>query len=130
MYNNIRTIEAAAYPEYMQYLQEVHTMEDMQEYCESKKVLVLEGEGWYCICGKTEVVDLAAISKLTIQDMLHIGTELKKWFGTKKVTLDARKSTSYRLIKFFSRGGKVSILSEEEWTWGEDIMVEMTIKFN
>ena len=130
MYNNIRTIEAAAYPTHMQYLQEVHTLEDMQEYCESSKVLVLEGEGWYCICSKNEVVDLAAISKLAIQDMLHIGTELKKWFGTKKVTLDARKSTSYRLIKFFSRGGKVSILSEEEWTWGEDIMVEMTIKFN
>lgn len=130
MYTNIRNIEAAAYPEYMQYLQEVHTLEDMQEYCESKKILVLEGEGWYCICGKDEVVDLAAISKLSIQEMLRIGTELKKWFGTKKITLDARKSTSYRLIKFFSRGGKVSILSEEEWTWGEDIMVEMTIKFN
>lgn len=130
MYSKIRNIEAAVYPSHMQYLDSVYTLEDMQEYCESKKVLVLEGEGWYCICGKTEVVDLAAISKLTIQDMLHISAELKKWFGTKKVTLDARKSTSYRLIKFFSRGGKVSILSEEEWTWGEDIMVEMTIKFN
>ena len=73
---------------------------------------------------------MAAISKLSIQEMLYIGTELKKWFGTKKVTLDARKSTSYRLIKFFSRGGKVSILSEEEWVWGDDVMVEMTIKFN
>ena len=130
MYNNIRTIEAAAYPTHMQYLQEVHTLEDMKEYCESSKVLVIEGEGWYCICGKTEVVDLAATSRLSVQAMLYIVTELKKWFGSKKVTLDARKSTSYRLIKFFSRGGKVSILSEEEWSWDGETMVEMTIVFN
>ena len=129
MYQNLRVIESEVYPSHMWGMQEVETLEDLQEYCESSKVKVFGNDTWYCIVTKKEVVDLASLQPMSIKDMLQLLLQLQDWFKERKFTLDAKEDTSLKLLRYLSKKNKIKILKEESWDWCGTSMVEMTLKF-
>lgn len=129
MYTNLKTIESSVYPSHMWGMQEVETLEDLQEYCESSKVKVYGDDTWYCIVAKREVVDLASINKLDLRVLLKLLTDLKDWFGKKSFTMDCKKDTSYKLIKRLESQGTLVLKREEYWEWGDVEMVYLKVKF-
>ena len=129
MYNSMREIELKCYPHHMLSMQDVHTLEDLQEYCESSKVKVFGDDTWYCIVAKREVVDLASINKLDLKTLFQLLTDLKGWFGTKSFTMDCKKDTSYRLIKRLESQGTLVLKKEISWDWEGVEMVHLKVKF-
>ena len=129
MYKNLRIIESTVYPSHMWGMQEVVSLEDLQEYCESSKVKVFGDNTWYCIVAKREVVDLASVNKLSLKVLLELLTDLRGWFGTKSFTMDCKKDTSYRLIKRLESQGTLVLKKEESWDWEGVEMVHLKVKF-
>lgn len=129
MYNSMREIELKCYPHHMLSMQDVHTLEDLQDYCESTKVHVFGDNTWYCIVAKREVVDLASINKLDLKTLFQLLTDLKGWFGTKSFTMDCKKDTSYRLIKRLESQGTLVLKKEISWDWEGVEMVHLKVKF-
>lgn len=125
----LRKIEAAAYPKHMQYMQDIRSWVDVQEYCESETVAVLLKDHFYCLATEVEVVDLASSSKLSIADSLEVVSFLQETFESRPFTLDARETTSYRLLKMLEKRGRLAILSDEPWDWDGIAMHEMTVQF-
>ena len=129
MYQNLRNIESSVYPSHMWGMQDVRTLEDLQEYCESSKVKVFGDDTWYCIVAKREVVDLASVNKLDLRVLFQLLTDLKGWFGTKSFTMDCKKDTSYRLIKRLESQGTLVLKKEISWDWEGVEMVHLKVKF-
>ena len=125
----MREIELKCYPHHMLSMQDVHTLEDLQDYCESTKVHVFGDNTWYCIVAKREVVDLASINKLDLKTLFQLLTDLKGWFGTKSFTMDCKKDTSYRLIKRLESQGTLVLKKEISWDWEGVEMVHLKVKF-
>lgn len=126
----IATVEAQCYPEYMQSLQSIYNREDLQYYCESEDVFVLQNNTTYLICTQDEVIDFASSVKLSLADIVKIKEFFMEIFGSKAFFLDARKTTSYRLIKAFQKRGVLTVISEQEWQWGSETFYSMNVKFN
>ena len=122
-------IEGMVYPSCMRSLEDIESPKDLLEYCESKKAMAMIGEDWYLLATPHEVVDLACTSSLSLEEINQIFNALKAYYGTKKFTLDARKTTSYRLLKVYASRGRIKIHSEEEWYWDDEVMCEMTLSF-
>lgn len=123
----IVALEAAIYPEFMQYMQDIRTKKDIKEYCEDTKVSVALGEDWYLIVTQDEVVDLATASRLPLSTLNGIFNALKAHFGERVFTLDARASTSYRIISVYEKRGKLKIHSSSEWYWEDELMYELEL---
>ena len=121
-------IEAASYPYHMCQMQHVVTLRDLQEYCESRDVLVHQGPGWYIIGARhrreMEIVDIAGSFGVSIMRELNLFIEASK---RTVFILDAREGTSYRLIQTYERRGKITILEDEPWDWGGELMHAMRI---
>ena len=126
----IATIEAQCYPKYMRSLQSINNREDLQYYCESEDVFVLQNNTTYLICTRDEVVDFASSVKLSLAEVVKIKEFLMNTFGNNVFFLDARKTTSYRLIKAFQKRGVLTVVSEQEWQWGSETFYSMNVKFN
>lgn len=129
MYNSMREIELKCYPHHMLSMQDVHTLEDLQDYCESTKVHVFGDNTWYCIVTNKEVVDLASINKLSLKTLLGLLEDLKDWYGSKSFDMDCKKDTSYRLIKRLESQGTLVLKREESWDWEGVEMVHLKVKF-
>ena len=125
----LRKIEARAYPKHMQYMQDIRSWADVQDYCESENVEVLLKEHFYCIAAEDEVVDLASISKLSLKDMSEVISFLKSKYEGNTFTLDAREDTSYPLLKVLEKRGRIQVFSDEPWDWDGVIMHEMEVCF-
>lgn len=127
----ILPIEAQGYPEYMQGLQsEEPCIQDLLEYCDSSKVTLAYTQNTYIIVTKREVVDLCTQGKLTITDLLGIKDFLHSHFGTgKKFSLDARETTSYKLISHMARRNQVIVHEDDSWYWGNECFHSMTLSF-
>lgn len=124
-------IESKVYPEHMQYMQGIKTKTDLEDYCEDDQVSVLLGVDWYLIMSEEEVVDLATTSALSLKEILSISACLKEHFGIGvKFSLDARESTSYKIISFYEKRGKITVYEDMVWSWGGEIMHEMVLSFN
>ena len=125
MIEKIRRIEAIAYPIDFQFMQDCQTVGDLAEYCEGKPRVLCHND-WYVIVTKREIVDLASTRSLSLGEMGEILSFLQKNFGTRVFTLDARESTSYRLIRsrFFT------ILEDSEYTWNNEKFHEVTMKLS
>lgn len=128
----LKKLEAVAYPEYMRQLQECWSMEDLADYCECSvdQVSLKTGRGWYMIVADhgsyVEFVDFVATEGREASATMALVAFLRKLKG-RRVALDARKSTSYPLIlRLIPRLG-ATIVSEEEWRWSNEEMVEMVI---
>lgn len=126
----IAVVEAQCYPAYMQSLQDIATRHELQNYCESKDVFILQNKTTYVICTEDEVVDFASSSKLSIAELLQVKEFLIETFGNSQFYLDARKNTSYRLIKFLEKRGEITIISQEEWEWGFETFYSLNVRFN
>ena len=125
-------MELEIYPEHMtMFSEEVRNKVELFEYCEDNQVTIVidYDEQWYLIMTKTEIIDLAAMNKLSLFCINKIYNILSAHFKDKKVELDARELSSYRLIKLFEKRNKLTILQEESWLWEYEIMYSMTIKF-
>ena len=127
--NNLRLIEQSVYPSHMWGLQDVYSVKDLQEYCESKTVAIYGTDTWYCIVAKKEVVDLASINNLDLRTLLGLLTDLREWFGTKSFTMDCKKDTSYILINRLVVKGIRTLKEEESWDWAGVEMVHIKVKF-
>lgn len=126
----IATVEFQCYPVYMQSLQNMDSRHQLQDYCESKDVFILQNSTTYVICTDEEIVDFASSVKLSISELLKIKEFLIETFGNRQFFLDARKTTSYKLIKFLERRGEITIISEEEWEWGAETFYSLNVRFN
>lgn len=125
----LQSIEAAAYPPHMQYLQDVRSWADVEEYCEGSEVEVLVKGHFYVLATKEEVVDLASTAKLSVKDMLEVLAFLKGKYKDQPFSLDAREDTSYPLLKAMESRGRLLVLVDEEWDWDNVTMHEMVIQF-
>ena len=77
-----------------------------------------------------EVVDLASASPLGFRELINVSNALKEYYGTNVFSLDARESTSYKLINYLSKRGVVKIISSDTWYWGDEVMYELCIQFS
>ena len=125
--SSIKRIEASAYPCHMQMIKDVDCIDDVLEYVEARKVFVFSCDKFYIIATKNEVCDFAAIESLTLKDIFFIADVLYDHFGNKKFSMDARSSTSYKLIRFFEKRGRVVVHSRKEWDWDGEAMLELVV---
>lgn len=129
---SIKRVEAVCYPLEMQTLQAANSLEDIARYCECplESLEILQGEGWYALIGRhqetLEVVDLAALPGKRV---LAVRSLIRRLSGEQRIiTLDARISTSYPMIKKLERLGKIEVISETPWNWGSNEMAEMKVR--
>ena len=122
---HVRSLENLMYPENMQMLQDIATVEDLQDYLEGQEVVVVTGDRWYCIIavhpGHLEVADLAG--SLNIAELKQLFQLIKGIANGRQIEADLRKSTSWRLIQFAVKKNRVQIVSEESWWWDSEEMV-------
>ena len=126
--DKLAEIEQQVYPEFMQSL---HT--DIEEYCEAplSNIHVLMGASFYVIVTEHkkhyEFVDIATTQTLNIfkvfKEVLNFFTNTSKY-----VVLDARVSTSYKLVELACSRYGWYILRKSTWNWEGEEMVEMVIK--
>lgn len=121
---HLQQIERSVYPPHMWGLQDIKTRTDLQIYCESVSINVLTNRGGYVIYTDEEIIDLASVD--TISSMKLI-LQLKKKLSGRVVSLDARESTSYPIIKKMADMGKLVIHHDELWWWGGERMHSLSI---
>lgn len=118
-------MEALAYPPHMCQMSNIKEWNDLVSYCEGKPTIIVEDNG-YLIFTKKEIVDMVALHPYTaIKIFNQFRSQVKKG---KKLSCDLRKSTSYPLVKAMERRGRVKIISESSWWWGDEEMMECRIK--
>lgn len=104
------------------------------DYCECslRKLIVLgEEDRWYALIARkgrctAEFVDLAKVPGAAKIDWEHLVNVLKN-NKIKEVTLDARESSSYRLILRYASALGVRVVSDVEWNWDGETMHEMKL---
>lgn len=130
MMNMISSVEKEVYPSYMLSMQGVTSERGFKNYCESNSLQVIFSEDMYCICSKTEVIDFATTGKLSLVELQEVKNFLKSWFKNKSFSLDARATTSYRLIKFLEHKKEINIISQEMWYWNNEQFYDLELQFN
>ena len=129
---SVRDIERAVYPAHMCSLQG-DSLECLAEYCECsiQQLFVLQGDGWYLLAAEhhrsVEICDLAALPGHEHAAMRGLLTAGQRWTG-KCITLDARETTSYPIIRRLARMGRITILKDEEYEWGLEVMHDMVLQ--
>lgn len=126
-FEKVKEIEAAAYSkqdqaDYMQQLQDIDSIEDVLDYveCDGKLVFKIMDDWYYLACdhgSEVEIADLASKKGIPIQELNKIFTDLKKSFGNKIISCDARSKTSYKLLQYLLNSGDIEIIHDEPWTW-------------
>lgn len=128
----IKRIERAAYSGtvYSQ-MQHCRTWEDIADYCECplSEVNVLLSDTGYVIAaahkdrGFAEIIDLASTDRrMNLYEVWEFLLELNLPF-----TLDARESTSYRMIKALEAKGEITIASSVPYTWGGERFYDLKV---
>jgi len=123
--NKIKRIEERAYPSIYRQMEEFETWKDIVSYCEAidmKDIIILYGKEWYFIAVKStaEIVDLAGV--MTLADLFFIKRTIQKEFSGRTVKLDARESTSFRLVTKLG-----TITYDHKYEWGGEIFHEVFI---
>jgi hypothetical protein len=115
--DRVKAIEKIAYPSHMQFYGDFDDIDDVIDYadCDGQIDCIIQDD-WYAIfCNgprEVEVIDLAARRSLSLSDLLVIYQKMTS-FGNKIFTMNARASTSYRLIKLGEKRGMFEILLDE-----------------
>lgn len=121
--DKLKAIENKAYEDtiYSQ-MQSFQTIDDLAEYCEvpEENVHVLSGDDWYVILGEhedyIEIVDMASTGhNLPVNKVLSFMKSFEKPF-----TMDARESTSYKLVKALDKADMLKIDRDDEYMWGNE----------
>lgn len=121
----IKKIEREAYPDQYRGMQDCYTMDDIAYYAEAEDeddLIILTGEHFYFIAVKStrEIVDLAG--RMSLKDMHSVKRTIRRNFKGRAVALDARHSTSYRIIKFIG-----DILEDVPYDWCGETFHEMKV---
>ena len=115
--DRVKAIEKIAYPSHMQFYGDFDDIDDVIDYadCDGQIDCIIQDD-WYAIfCNgsrEVEVIDLAARRSLSLSDLLVIYQKMTS-FGNKIFTMNARASTSYKLIKLGEKRGMFEILLDE-----------------
>ena len=134
---DILRTERKAYPSQFWMMQDCLSKSDIAEYCEcqEKDLLILGNKTWYALLakerqGKAEFVDLAKQPSLKFLPWVEILESLKGQ-GIKEIRADLRTSTSFKILKHFSKRFGIYFLKEKHYFddfFGEE-MVEVIISF-
>lgn len=139
--DKLKTIEQKAYEDtiYSQ-MQSFRDIYDLAEYCEvpPENIHVLSGNDWYVILGEhedyIEIVDMAStghnlpvnkvlsfMKSFNKEDEPESGESLNEARGkVKPFTMDARETTSYKLVKALDKADMLRIDKDEEYIWGNE----------
>jgi len=122
-FDHVKSIEKQVYPHIMQAFQDFDNIEDLLDYsdCDGQIDCIIK-QDWYvifCNGSKVEIIDLASRKRLEYSELMEIKRKLES-FGDKIITMNARESTSYKLIKLAERRGVFKIISDKpNYTFGE-----------
>lgn len=126
--SHLKRIESLAYPLEYQQMQDGSTWGDLTDYCEGTPHVEV-WEGGYCIWTKDEIVDIATIKSMSLEQINLLLKKLKTFFGDKVVTADLREKTSYRLCKLLEKRRRLTFMKEEVYEWGGENFYEVKLKF-
>jgi hypothetical protein len=134
-------IERKAYPPHMQlinsYIEQGGTLDiyDIADYleCGINDIVFYMGSNWFILgCNKgneLEIADWASDGGMSPGAVKTFFSVLSQYKG-KTITCSARETTSYKLIKNAEKLGYVTVLEEEEWSWGGVKMVDLKFRFS
>ena len=122
-------IEAKAYPPQYQQMQYVATYHDLATYCEGVPHVITWDAG-YILYTKREVVDLASLTPMTLKQLREVGKKLKSFYGNRRIMVDCRESTSYRIFRFFVKKGVIKIHEETQYNWEGEYFREIIFSFS
>jgi len=134
-------IERKAYPPHMQlinsYIEQGGTLDiyDIADYleCSINDIVFYMGSNWFILgCNKgneLEIADWASDGGMSPGAVKTFFSVLSQYKG-KTITCSARETTSYKLIKNAEKIGYVTVLEEEEWSWGGVKMVDLKFRFS
>lgn len=129
----IARIEGLAYPPHMRMMAGASTWDQIREYADSDRLLVLGEAGrWYCLIGRhgrrAEIVDLAKVPGTGPAPWRSILRELQR-SGVRTVELDAREGASYEVVRFLAArlGARIVECDEAGQDWGGETMHYMVV---
>jgi hypothetical protein len=128
MISLIKEIENNVYPPAYQQMQEVESYKDLKRYCEGKPHLHV-WEGGYLLYTKREIVDLCSVTKMSIKDIHEICNILRKFYKNRKVYVDLREKTSYRIFRYLQKRGYLKIKYDEAYDWSGETFHDVCFKF-
>ena len=124
-FDHVKSIEKEVYPPRMQTYQDFDDIEELLYYsgCNKKQIDCIVENDWYAIfCNgptEVEITDFASRKPLGFAEILEVKNKLQS-FGDKIISMNARESTSYKLIKLGERRGWFKIISDKtNITFGE-----------
>ena len=121
-------IESSVYPPQYRQMEHVKNMRDLTEYCEG----IPHAETWdtgYLLYTESEIVDIASLTPMSLKHLNDIAKRLKKFFGNRVVYTDCRETTSYKIFNFFEKRGKISLLEDYSYLWGDEWFHEIKFIF-
>jgi hypothetical protein len=123
-FDHVKSIEKEVYPPRMQTYQDFDDIEELLDYndCDGQIDCIIKND-WYAIfCNgptEVEITDFASRKPLGFAEILEVKNKLQS-FGDKIISMNARESTSYKLIKLGERRGWFEIISDKtNITFGE-----------
>ena len=123
-FDHVKSIEKEVYPPRMHTYQDFDDIEELLDYngCDGQIDCIIKND-WYAIfCNgptEVEITDFASRKPLGFAEILEVKNKLQS-FGDKIISMNARESTSYRIIKLGERRGWFKIISDEpNITFGE-----------
>jgi len=131
-FDQVKSIEKEVYPSRMQTYQDFDNIEDLLDYadCNGQIDCIVKND-WYAIfCNgakEVEIIDLASRKPLSLIELIEVKNKLLS-FGDKIITMNARESTSYKLIMAAAKRGMFEILSDEPNNEFGEPMHELVLK--
>ena len=123
-FDHVKNIEKEVYPPRMHTYQDFDDIEELLDYngCDGQIDCIIKND-WYAIfCNgptEVEITDFASRKPLGFAEILEVKNKLQS-FGDKIISMNARESTSYKIIKLGERRGWFKIISDEpNITFGE-----------
>jgi len=132
----IKKIERRAYPAHMREINACRNWDEFLEYCEAnsrEELILIVRQDFYLIAVdrgyEVEIVDMASIGRCLSLNIFRVINELKARIGEgRRLIMDARKSTTYPIIKRLVRRYGWKVIEEDEWDWEGEKMIEMIIE--
>ena len=135
-FDKVKSIEKHVYPSRMHTYQDFDNIEDLLDYADCNgQIDCIVKDDWYAIfcngSSEVEIIDFASKKPLGFTELIEVKNKLQS-FGDKIITMNARESTSYRLIMLAAKRGMFEILSDEPNNeFGEPMhQLELKIKSN
>jgi len=125
---HISRIETEVYPREFQSLYQCRNYKELCDFCEGKAHTIV-WDGGYCVYTKHEIVDLASINPLTLAKIYDLARHFKAFYKKRKVELNARESTSWKIIRFFELRGHITVLEKELNVWGGECFYDIVFTF-